>query len=124
MLRRVRGSACTPALDNLELEDFMRTLLKTLTVFMLLAPFLFAQSSTSSGQPAKDNSTQQKPETAKTSDAPKPASDVRFNVEMIDTKIDPCNDFYAYACSNWLAQNPIPADRSSWGRFNELQERG
>src|SRR6267154_5196955 len=102
----------------------MRTLLKTLTVFMLLVPFLFAQSSTSSGQPAKDNSTQQKPETGKQSDTPKPASDVRFNVDMIDAKIDPCNDFYAYACSKWLAQNPIPADRSSWGRFNELQERG
>jgi len=43
---------------------------------------------------------------------------------MLDKSIDPCTDFYAYACSKWQTQNPVPSDRSSWGRFNELQERG
>ena len=57
------------------------------------------------------------------SDAAK-AAEVRFSPDMLDKSIDPCNDFYAYACSKWQAQNPIPADRSSWGRFNELQQRG
>ena len=60
----------------------------------------------------------------KTTDATKAASEVRFSVDMLDKSIEPCNDFYAYACSKWMAQNPIPADRSSWGRFNELQQRG
>jgi putative endopeptidase len=49
---------------------------------------------------------------------------VRFNADMLDKTIDPCTDFYAYACSKWQAQNPIPGDRPSWGRFNELQDRG
>jgi putative endopeptidase len=54
----------------------------------------------------------------------KPAANVRFSADMLDKSIDPCNDFYAYACSKWTARNPIPADRSVWGRFNELAERG
>jgi len=52
------------------------------------------------------------------------SSKVSFNADLLDKTIDPCTDFYAYACSKWKAQNPIPSDRSSWGRFNELQERG
>jgi endothelin-converting enzyme/putative endopeptidase len=86
----------------------MRNLLKVLTVSMMLVPVLFSQE-----KPAQD-----KP------DAAKPPADVRFSADLLDKSIDPCNDFYAYACSKWLAQNPIPADRSAWGRFNELAARG
>jgi endothelin-converting enzyme/putative endopeptidase len=40
----------------------------------------------------------------------------------MDPKTDPCADFYQYACGGWMANNPIPPDRSSWGRFDELEE--
>jgi putative endopeptidase len=52
-----------------------------------------------------------------------PKAPISFDVEAIDTSVNPCTDFYQYACGNWRKDNPIPADQVRWGRFNELGER-
>ncbi|HEX9200141.1 MAG TPA: M13 family metallopeptidase [Acidobacteriaceae bacterium] len=52
-----------------------------------------------------------------------PKQPISFDISGIDTTVDPCIDFYKYACGNWQKANPIPADKVRWGQFNELRDR-
>jgi putative endopeptidase len=48
---------------------------------------------------------------------------IRFAPSDLDATKNACGDFGGYVNGKWLAANPIPGDRSSWGAFDALAER-
>ena len=60
---------------------------------------------------------------ALTLDDSKLTAPIRFSAADLDTSRNACVDFAGYANSKWLAANPIPGDRTSWGAFETLNQR-
>ena len=55
---------------------------------------------------------------------PQPKKEVVPAIELsnMDTCINPADDFFRYANNNWLKNNPIPEEYSTYGAFTEIDE--
>lgn len=45
-----------------------------------------------------------------------------LNIDSMDRAMDPCVDFFAYACGGWIKNNPIPPDQSSWDTYSKMED--
>jgi putative endopeptidase len=45
-----------------------------------------------------------------------------INLDLMDKSVKPSDDFFKFVNGTWLKNNPIPADKTRWGSFDELRQ--
>ena len=96
-----------------------KILLLSLSITAALAACQKPADTGAAGEPAKPAA----PAAAYTLDESKLPPFNQFSLADLDASKSACADFAGHVNGKWLAANPIPGDRSSWGAFDALAER-
>jgi putative endopeptidase len=100
--------------------------MRSLSLLASLGIAVVVLASCGGGETPAPNSANKPPVMQMPADTIKADPSVKSGVDTtaLDKTVSPCDDFYQYACGNWIKQTQIPGDEASWYRsFSVIHDR-